>query len=87
MKLRKGRSHYKIPAHSQVFQVFIEGNQRHNQMAALMLCQTSLEDLPRQDIWGVPRYFTVSPESISFAPAPDKPYVVKVRYAPPIQEF
>ncbi len=89
MKLRRGESRYKIPPHSEMLQVYVEGNQEHNQMVGYVLAQVSNTEMSGMNSahLGMPMYFAVAPEQIDFWPAPDKPYVVKVRYTPPVQEF
>lgn len=51
------------------------------------LTQVSLDELPRTDLLALPSYFSVLHNIIEFHPVPDKPYIVKVRYTPPVQEF
>jgi hypothetical protein len=91
MKLRTGRSEYKIVPVGRVDHAFIEGNQLHNQMYDLMLRQIELRDSANLDFsfQGVPTVFAINPikNTIKFWPAPNKPYKVRVRYQPPMQEF
>ena len=91
MKLRRGKPSYKIPEHSQVFRVRIEGNQRHNQMHSHLLCMVSISDIPNPNKsdrpYGFPTMCAVFEGTIEFYPIPDKPYVAKVQYAPPIREY
>lgn len=87
MKLRKGKPRYKIPAHSDIIGVYVEGNQKHNQMCHYALQRVALEELPNIMHLGMPALYSVLHEIIEFSPPPDKPYVVKVRYTPPVQEF
>ena len=46
MKLRTGRAIYKIPDHSQIFSVWIEGNMPHNQQVDFVLVQVAFGELP-----------------------------------------
>ena len=92
MKLRRGRPSYKIPGHSQILSVYIEGNQRHNQMCAFILQHVAISDIPNpaknsKPSLGQPTVCCVRYKSIEFFPIPDKSYVVKIRYVPPIMEF
>lgn len=88
MKLKTGQPRYRFPAHSRIQGAHIVGNQRHNQMNSIMLSQI------RRDEWsavgrtrGIPTWFAIYENTIEFFPIPDKPYVVKVQFYPPIQEF
>lgn len=89
MKLRKGRARYKIPAFSKILHVIIDGNQRHNQMFAYRLIQVPMSEIAdRVDTPAMPLRFAANEEgALLFWPPPDKPYVVKVRYFPPLEEF
>lgn len=92
MKLRKGRARYRIPEHSQIMHVLIEGNQHHNQMVAIMLQQVNLSDIPKpawrnREKHDMPRVFAIFEDQIEFYPTPDKAYVVRGRFTPPIKEF
>ncbi len=87
MKLRRGKPRYTIPAHSSIVGVYIEGNQKHNQMCSYVLYQVTLEDVRQTSILGMPNHYAIENDSIIFDPAPDKSYLVKVRYTPPIAEF
>lgn len=86
MKLRRGKHIYKLPPHSSIESVFVEGNQKHNQMASILLmpCRNRFE--PGVNLLGFPTMFFVTHDEIHFNPAPDAPYVVRVRYYPPMQE-
>jgi hypothetical protein len=87
MKLRTGKSKYKVPCVGRIDHAFLEGNQKHNQMHSIALCQMDPASLPRSAGRGIPVYFSYLNETIEFYPVPDKPYVVTVRYTPPMQEF
>jgi hypothetical protein len=87
MKLQTGKARYKIPAQSQILGVYVDGNQPHNQMCSIMLRQVRLGEIEPSDVRGFPVYFFIIDDTIEFSPVPDKPYVVTVRYVPPIQEF
>lgn len=88
MKLRKGQPRYKMPPYSRVEHVRIEGNQRHNQMCAIMLPLVGIEHLNVKPLPnGRPRQCGVYGQFIEFEPPPDKPYEVKIRYTPPILEI
>ncbi len=88
MKLRKGRPRYKIPPHSDILNVVVEGNQRHNQMVAYVLMQVAFGyDGKPQANCAMPRQFAIVGNKIEFWPVPDKAYRVKVRYTPPVAEF
>ena len=45
MKLKTKQPRYKLPPYSQVLAVYIEGNQRHNQMHAIMLPMIPVDQL------------------------------------------
>jgi len=45
MKLRRGRSRYRMPAYSYIEHVRIEGYQRHNQMHLITLSLIGVEQL------------------------------------------
>lgn len=91
MKLRTGKHIYSIPSMSQIYEVFIEGNQPYNQGLRYALRHTSLEDFSTLDeeLYGFPTVFAIDivTNKIRFWPTPDKPYEVIGRYYPPIQEF
>lgn len=89
MKLRREKQRYKIPPHSEILGVRVEGNQKHNQMWAYVIQQISLVEMSGMltKHLAMPTYFAVAPEQINFYPIPDKAYTVKVRYLPPVQEF
>lgn len=91
MKLRTGRAVYKFPEYSQILEAWVEGNTKHNQLVSFSLCQVSLEDMPshrpHNEQRGFPTTFCVFGDIIEFWPVPDKPYLIKVRYAPPIEEY
>lgn len=87
MKLKKGKAVYTLPEFSQILDVRVEGNQPHNQMAAHLLARVDSARLQRDQAPGFPTCYTVFMDKIEFAPSPDKPYVVKVRYMPPVEEF
>ena len=86
MKLRTGRSVYKIPEHSQVLLAVIEGNQKH-----YVLIQINRRELPLpknlRRIRGRPTGYFAFDDKIKFWPVPDKPYKARVRYVPPVAEF
>ena len=90
MKLRTGRSVYKLPEHSQVLLVIIEGNQKHNQDVDYVLIQIDKRELPigkkLRHVRGIPTGYFVFTNKIEFWPVPDKPYKARVRYVPPITE-
>ena len=91
MKLRKGKPRYPMPPHSQIIGVYLEGHQRHNQMAAFPLYQVPIEEvraMQREGTWilGCPIGFSIHDNGIEFCPAPDSAYVVRVRYTPPVME-
>ncbi|HSV21870.1 MAG TPA: hypothetical protein VLJ17_02455, partial [Xanthobacteraceae bacterium] len=83
-----GRPRYKIPPHTDIINVVVNGNQRHNQMVAYALVQVAFgyDGKPKGQL-GMPRQFAIIGSKIEFWPIPDKAYQVKVRYTPPIQEF
>ena len=87
MKLRTGQALYKIPEHSQILCVYIEGNQRHNQMWSYLLQLIDIGDLGLNKARGRPTYCAVFENKIEFSPVPNKPYKVRVRYVPPIKEY
>lgn len=90
MKLRRGRAQYKFPECSQIYSAWVEGNQKHNQEVSYVLYQVELSDLGafrKNKLLGRPTSFAVFDGRVEFWPVPDKPYVVKVRYAPPIKEY
>lgn len=88
MKLRKNRAAYRIPEHSQIQLVRIEGNQRRNQMCSILLPQMDMQELSAlRQFNGTPAAFAVFNTTIRFYPTPDGPYAVKVRYVPPIKEY
>lgn len=86
MKLRKGKTKYKLPAYSQVVAAWIEGNQKHNQLHRYVLQIVNLWALERNLEAGRPRVCAIFANTIEFSPPPDKPYVVTVRYLPPFME-
>ena len=88
MKLKTKQPRYKLPPYSEVLAVYIEGNQRHNQMHDIMLPMLPIDQLGG-DVTksGRPERCGVYAGFIEFTPKPDKPYAVKVRYVPPIAEF
>jgi hypothetical protein len=87
MKLRTGQYKYKTPLIGRVECVYLPGNQKHNQMCSIMLRHVAAGALPCRLERGIPTLFAVIRNSIEFYPVPDKPYVVTVRYTPPLQEF
>ena len=89
MKLRRGKALYKFPPHSEFHSAWIEGNQRHNQIYDIALQFVAKGQFPRPNKpWlGLPQYISITHNSIEFYPIPDKPYIVKVRYLPPVQEW
>lgn len=90
MKLRRGRDTYKVPEHYKIMMVLIEGNQRHNQIAARMVMEMPSREMMQREnkTLGLPNCFAVvAGDRIRFWPTPDKAYAVKVRYVPPVQEF
>lgn len=87
MKLRKGKSVYQLPRFSKIMAAWTEGNQPHNQITAYVLQYVEPARLQRDQSPGFPTCYTVFLDKIEFAPPPDKPYVVKVRYMPLVQEF
>lgn len=87
MKLRKGQARYKLPPFSRVLNVVVEGNHRHNQMYDVLLPIVPFDQARCDEKPAMPRCCVIGPDSIKFAPPPDKPYSVRVRYTPPIMEF
>ena len=88
MKLKRGQARYKIPEHSEVLWVCVEGNQKYNQMAARMIQIVSGVQISNEGLEpAMPRRCAVYRDLIMFCPPPDKPYIVKVRYTPPVMEF
>jgi hypothetical protein len=91
MKLRTKKSRYKIPPISQIIGMYVEGNQKHNQMCSYALYRVSLEEFfkAKTGALGFPTRYCIDHggNMIEFDPIPDKPYIVKMRYVPPVQEF
>jgi len=89
MKLRTGRQKYKLPEHSQILAVFVEGNQKYNQMINHHIMQMQPENFHKElnSIQGFPTVCACSHNRIEFWPIPDKPYIVRVQYLPPIKEY
>jgi hypothetical protein len=88
MKLRKVKAKYKLPADSRVLRVWVEGNQRHNKMHAYLVPIVPAITLWREQksAGKMPKACAVYNGTIEFSPPPDKPYVVKVMYVPPVME-
>ena len=82
MKLRKGKAKYRLPAYSKVLEVRVEGN--HAYLIPIVSAMTVIDgqELPPQ----MPKACAIYGGTIEFSPPPDRPYVVKVRYVPPVME-
>ena len=90
MKLRRGRAAYKFPEHSQVLNVWIQGNQPHNQMfdyAIQLVSRSELEAISGRRLLGFPALACVSHGRIEFYPIPDHMYTARVRYVPPVKVY
>lgn len=86
MRLKKGNALYKFPKpYSQILDVRIEG--KHNQMIDYPIQIVAMGTLPFVAVLGLPMYCAIYKNKIEFSPPPDKAYLVKVRYLPPIKEF
>jgi hypothetical protein len=86
MKLRKGKAKYRLPAYSKVLEVRLEGNQRHNQLCALIIQIVNPTAIDVYRDVGIPTVCAVYKDTIEFSPPPDNPYLVTVRYLPPVME-
>lgn len=91
MKLRTGKTKYKLPTPvGRIDHAFVEGNTRH-MLFDVVLRQISADELPRKkdtaQLRGIPSYFCLFNNEVEFWPAPDKPYTVRIRYQPPMQEL
>lgn len=91
MRARIGQLSYKIPPISRIEQIFIEGNQKYNQMYSSAIGYMSMEEFLKLDtnIQGRPTLCAINhtASKIYFWPVPDKPYEIKVRYYSPVKEF
>ena len=91
MKLKTRKSRYKIPPVSHIEGMYVEGNHKHNQMCHYVLYRVSIEEFykTKTGLLGFPIRYCIDHRKniVEFEPTPDKPYVVKMRYLPPIQEF
>ena len=82
MKLRRGRSRYKIPAHSWIESVVIHGGKFQ-----YLAQPVAAEILPKKGIHSLPTSWTIDRGLIRFWPVPDHAYRATIVYAPPLKEF
>lgn len=83
MKLRKGQQSYKIPAHFQIMQVFVEHKGVNYVLRQALVDQyMDLRDAkPARPI-----VFFPCGNNIMVRPKPDRAYKMTVRYIPPVAE-
>jgi hypothetical protein len=91
MKLRTGKTKYKLPiSGGRIDHAFVSGNSKYC-LWHKMLLQVSANELPRKkgtaQVRAIPTCFCLIDNTVEFWPAPDKPYTVILRYQPPMQEF
>lgn len=89
MKLRTGKFKYKIPKIGKAEFCYIAGNNKYS-LYDMSLLYIHADDMIRvnPEIRGLPTRFTIiNNDSIRFWPTPDKPYVVRLRYTPPMVEI
>ena len=89
MKLRAGKFKYKIPKIGKAEFCYVAGNNEYC-LYDMNLLHISTDDMIRtnSELRGLPTRFTIiNQDTIRFWPTPDKPYVVRLRYTPPMVEI
>lgn len=85
MKLKTGQKRYKFPDYGEIISVILL-NGKHNKFGAAFRLQiVSREEIGKTH--GFPTQCAFWNNWIEFWPIPDKPYEVRVRYSPPIEEY
>lgn len=88
MKLKRGQARYKIPPHSQILSVVVNGDHKFNtSFVDKMVC--IVDQIEQDGVFGFPKYVCISKikDWATFYPIPAHSYSVTIRYVPPIEEF
>jgi len=82
MKLRTGRSTYKLPPHYQILHVCIHAK---DEPLRLHLYQASLEPRRTRKPGRPTAFALIGHDKIEFRPTPDKPYSAEILFSGPLQ--
>lgn len=90
MKCKTRKFKYKIPPIGVLQGIFINANQKHNQMYTMAIEIISLEDFVKlPESFSAPTKCALNniDNTINFWPYPNKPYEIEIRYYPPLTVF